>query len=79
MFTKANEIAVLTKKFNEINQPKKGSRSYCQIVGFEEFNKKENGATCAIHFHESIHGMERNSKFEFLDENHIVQYLKAHT
>ena len=43
------------------------------------FDKKENGATCAIHFHESIHGMERNSKFEFLDENHIVQYLKAHT
>ena len=79
MFTKANEIAVLTKKYNEINQPKKGSRSYCQIVGFEEFTKKANGATCAIHFHESIHGMERNSKFEFLDENHIVQYLKAHT
>jgi hypothetical protein len=79
MFTKANEIASLTKKFNEINKQQKGSRSYCQIVGFEEFDKKENGATCAIHFHESIHGMERNSKFEFLDENHIVQYLKAHT
>lgn len=79
MFTKADKIATLTKKFNEINKQKKFSRSFCQIVGFEEFNKKENGATCAIHFHESIQGMERNNKFEFLDENQLIQYLKAHT
>lgn len=79
MFTRNQEIASLTKKFNEINKQQKGSRSFCQIIGFEEFDKKENGATCAIHFNESIHGMVRNSKFEFLDENQLVKYLQAHT
>jgi hypothetical protein len=79
MFEHPEEIATLTKKFNELNKQKKGHSSYCEIKGFQLFNKKPNGATCSIMFHEMFHGQEKDSQFEFVDENHLINYLKEHT
>ena len=74
------EIAALIAKFNKLNEKKKGHSSFVHITSMEEYSDvAPNGAVCALHFHECIHGQERNSKFEFASFDKLLNYLHQHT
>lgn len=73
------KIAQLIKTFNEQNKKKPGHKTYVHIDSMDEFQKKENGAVCALNFSECTFGTERNSKLEFVSENQLLTYLTIHT
>lgn len=73
------KIAQLIKTFNEQNKKKPGHKTYVHIDSMDEFQKKENGAVCALNFSECTFGTERKSTFEFVSENQLLTYLTIHT
>lgn len=73
------KIAQLIKTFNEQNEKQPGHKTYVHIDSMEEFQKKENGAVCALHFSECGFGNERKSTLEFVSEEQLLTYLTIHT
>lgn len=74
------EISCRIAKFNQLNEKKKGHRSFVHIKSLEEYsNVAENGAVCALHFHECTFGKEFDSKFEFTSYENLLNYLRSHT
>ena len=73
------KIAQLIKTFNEQNKKKPGHKTYVHIDSMDEFQKKENGAVCALNFSECCLGNERKSTLEFVSENQLLTYLTIHT
>lgn len=74
------EVWELIGKFNELNAPKKGSRSCVQITAFAKYHKmQQNGARFALAFKENFHGEEKFSRFEFVSAEKLLNYLHQHT
>ena len=73
------KIAQLIKTFNEQNKKQPGHKTYVHIDSMEVFQKKPNGAVCALNFSECTFGTERNSKLEYVSDTQILTYLEIHT
>ena len=73
------KVAKLINTFNEQNKKKPGHKTYVHIDSMEVFQKKPNGAVCALNFSECTFGTERNSKLEYVSEEQLLTYLEIHT
>lgn len=73
------KIAKLIKTFNEQNKKQPGHKTYVHIDSMDEFQKKPNGAVCALNFSECVFGNERKSSLEYASEEQLLTYLEFHT
>jgi hypothetical protein len=73
------KIANLINLFNEQNKKQPGHKTFVHIDSMDEFQKKENGAVCALNFTANGFGGEQKSTLEFVSGEQLLTYLTIHT